>query len=594
MEFRILGPLEVVDGGRRVELGGGRQSALLALLLLHANEVVLVDRIVEELWPGGPPVTAQKIVQGYVVQLRKAVADALVTRPGGYVLRLERDQLDVARAERLLDEGRSAFAAGRVAEASEAFEHALELWRGPPLADFTYDSFAQSEIARLQELRLEILEERIETELALGRHSSLIGELEALVVQEPLRERLRAQLMIALYRSGRQAQALDSYRSAQQTLGEELGLEPGPMLRDLERSILTHDPSLAAPSRVRAALARPTRGRLLAGVLALALLFAAGSLALALAFKGDGNEAATPTRNYVTSIDPRTNRSTERIAVGERPTQIVASPSRVWLLNADSGTISAIDTRSRTRVKTSGAVGLAPTDLVFDGQALWVSDSTLRRVFRLDPDTLVVTGRPAFPPPVLRHGRRGYDPVEVGGLALGHDSLWVGGGADNLFRLELPTGRFLARVFDVPTLAGPGKALVVTRDGVWARGCCPSAITRVDEATNRVAVVRPIGSGIHETQGLAVGAGAVWVTDASADVVWKIDTQTNEIVRTPSAGADPSGIAVGFGSVWIANGGDGTVWRLDPVTGIPEAKIDVGGSPAGVAVGAGRVWVTVD
>jgi streptogramin lyase len=239
--------------------------------------------------------------------------------------------------------------------------------------------------------------------------------------------------MTALYRSGRQAEALEAYREARRTLDEQLGLEPGPELRGLERAILTQDLSQAAPSRIRSVLARPARGRLLAGLLAGGILVAAVSAGLVFALTG-GGESPAPTFNYVESIEPDTNRASGRIPVGERPTQIVAGPHAVWTLNASAGTISAIDASSRTLLKTT-AVGIGPTDLAFDRNALWVSDSRLRRVFRLDPQTLAVTRGLRFPPPVLRHGRRGYDPVEVGALAAGDGALWVGGGADNLFRL---------------------------------------------------------------------------------------------------------------------------------------------------------------
>jgi YVTN family beta-propeller protein len=591
MEFRILGPLEVTDDGRRLELGRGRQNALLVLLLLHANEVVLIDRIVEELWPSDPPGTATKIVQGYVVQLRKVLGDRLITRRSGYVLELERNELDAAQAGSLLEEGRSALGAGYTAEASETLTRALALWRGPPLADFAYDSFAQADIARLEDLRLEILEERSEADLALGRHASLVGQLQTVVAQHPLRERPRAQLMTALYRSGRQAEALEIYRDTQRMLGEELGLEPGPALRELEHAILTHDPLLAAPAGVRAVLARPARGRPLVAVLALATVTVAASAGLIFALTREETSSG-PTVNYVEAVDPQVNRPVGRIAVGERPTEIVASSNGVWVLNADAGTVSAIDAKTRTLLRTA-AVGIGPTDLAFDGRVLWVTDSRLRRVFRLDAQTLAVTRGLRFPQPLLRHGRRGFDPVEVGGLALGDRSLWVSGGGDNLFRLDPTTGRVIANVAGVAAVSGPAKGIVVTGTSVWVRGCC-AKVTRVDAATNSVAAVIPLGAGSHEVPGLAAGAGAVWVTDASFDLIWEIDPQASAVVRTIPTGPSPAGIAVGFGSVWVANGGDGTVWRLDPVTGKPEAKIHVGGSPAGVAVGADRVWVTVD
>src|SRR5438128_2455935 len=231
MEFRILGPLEVLEDGRALELGGQKQRTLLAALLLNANEVVSQHRLLDALWEDEPPETAQKALQVYVSQLRKALGkERLQTKPPGYVLRIDQGELDLDRFRLLVEEG--------------AFESALALWRGPPLADFSYRRFARAEIARLEELRLGTLEERIDGDLAAGRHAELVGELEALVGEHPLRERLRAQLMLAFYRSGRQAEALEAYQEARRALVEELGIDPGRELRELHQAILNQDPAL--------------------------------------------------------------------------------------------------------------------------------------------------------------------------------------------------------------------------------------------------------------------------------------------------------------------------------------------------------------
>src|SRR5438034_4609120 len=231
MDFRILGPLEVSTQGESLDLGGQKQRALLAALLLEANRVVSQDRLIEALWEDDPPETALKALQVYVSQLRKALGkERLVTKAPGYMLRVEQGEFDLERFLTLQEEGR--------------LQEALELWRGPPLSDFRYQRFAQAEIARLEELHLAYLEERVEHDLARGRHAGLVGELDALVSEHPLRERLRSQLMLALYRSGRQAEALEAYQQARTALVEELGIEPERLLRDLEKSILRQDPSL--------------------------------------------------------------------------------------------------------------------------------------------------------------------------------------------------------------------------------------------------------------------------------------------------------------------------------------------------------------
>jgi DNA-binding SARP family transcriptional activator len=241
MEFRILGPLEVFDGERALDLGGTKQRSLLAVLLLNANQVVSSDRLIDALWGEEPPETAGKAIQVYVSRLRRELGkERLETKAPGYRLRIGWDELDAHRFKTLLEEARVADTEVGLAKLHEA----LALWQGRPLEEFAYAQFAQTEIGRLEELRLGCVEERVDADLAIGRHSELVSELEALVAEQPLRERLRGQLMLALYRSGRQAEALEAYQEARRVLVEELGIEPGRSLRELEKAILQQDPSL--------------------------------------------------------------------------------------------------------------------------------------------------------------------------------------------------------------------------------------------------------------------------------------------------------------------------------------------------------------
>jgi DNA-binding SARP family transcriptional activator len=241
LEFRILGPLEVADAGEPVRLHGQKQRALLALLLLEPNRVVSTDRIIDSLWGEEPPKTAATSLQNFVSQLRKLLGpETLLTKPPGYELRLEQEQLDFEQFRRLVDEARGEPPDAR----AEKLRRALSLWRGPPLGDLGFESFAQSEIARLEELRLVVVEDRVEAELEAGRHAELVGELETLAEEHPLRERLRAQLMLALYRAGRQAEALQIYHETRRVLVDELGIDPSPSLQQLHGSILRQDPGL--------------------------------------------------------------------------------------------------------------------------------------------------------------------------------------------------------------------------------------------------------------------------------------------------------------------------------------------------------------
>jgi DNA-binding SARP family transcriptional activator len=249
VDYGILGSLEASRAGRQLALGGAKQRAVLGILLVGANRVVTTDELIESLWPENRPGKPQTAIQGYVSQLRKILNPArpfevIITEPAGYQLHVDRDDLDLFRLEASLRSGLDKLDAGRAADAAEEFSHALSLFRGPPLADFTYESWAQPHIGRLDELRLTCLEERIDADLQLGRHAELVGEIEALVAEHPLRERLRAHLMLALYRAGRQSEALAAYQEARRVLVEEFGIDPTRALQEVERKILLQDPSL--------------------------------------------------------------------------------------------------------------------------------------------------------------------------------------------------------------------------------------------------------------------------------------------------------------------------------------------------------------
>jgi DNA-binding SARP family transcriptional activator len=249
VDFALLGSLEVRRDGAHVALGGLRERSLLAVLLLHANELVTTERLVDELWGDHPPKAGVKTIQVYVSRLRRLLgAEMIVTRAPGYELVTDPARIDVHRFERLAAAGRRALVAGDAATACARLREALALWRGPPLSDFAYEPFAQPHAARLEELRLTAIEDRCEADLSQGRASELIAELQALAARHPLRERVRRHLMLALYRSGRQADALDVYRDTRATLVEELGIEPGRELQRLERAILEQDPSLERPA----------------------------------------------------------------------------------------------------------------------------------------------------------------------------------------------------------------------------------------------------------------------------------------------------------------------------------------------------------
>ena len=586
VEFRILGPLSVLDDGREVPLGGGRQRGVLAILLLHRREVVSLDHILDELWGERPPETARKTVQVYVSRLRKELGEGLVlTRGGGYVLEIRSDQLDADLFERLIGQGRDAMSRGDAAAAAELLRQALALWRGAPLTDFAYEEFAREEIARLDELRLVAVEERIEADLALGCHSELVAELEGLVGQHPGRERLRGQLMLALYWSGRQADALESYRQAQRALQEELALEPGPELRELERAILAQDPAIAPPPRrrPRPASVDRRRGGLLIALGGSVLLATALTLAIVLATGDDEREpgAISDDRNAVAVINPATNRVTSVTSVGASPGPLAFEPrSRsLWVGNVEDESVTRIATRP-VRVGRTIAVGESPDGLAAGAGGVWVASAT-----RTDP---FVT---------LRRIDTRFDalgrPIKFESLPDGDASVAVHGGdlwlASALGLLEHLRARSGAAMGTGIEPSQSPAAIAAGAGAAWLADDFGNVVTRIDARTGAPTQI-PVG---NRPADIALTQNAAWVTLGLDDAVARIDSDLGSVRDTIQVGRRPAGIAVGAGAVWVANSGDGTISRIDPRSGKVTATIPVGGSPEDVATGGGRVWVSV-
>ncbi|MGN6176150.1 MAG: BTAD domain-containing putative transcriptional regulator, partial [Streptosporangiaceae bacterium] len=421
-EFGILGPLEVWRSGRAAPLGGPRQRAVLALLLLEANRVVSMDRLAEDVWDGRPPEGWVTTLQTYVFHLRRALepdrspgaaGDVLVTRDRGYLLRVDREQLDAALFQDGFAAGRAALEAGRYAEAAQTLCQALDLWRGPVLADLADYTFSRPEAARLEELRLAALEARIDAELALGRHDALTAELEQLATGHPLRERLHGQLVLALYRCGRQAEALAAYRRARDLLSGELGIDPGEPLQRLHASVLAHDPTLdwnghaaeghpagpgtsvttptpkplgqpAGGSRELAWVRRRAR-RLLAIGSALAIVAAVCIVAVARPWAG---EPTSLPANSVGLIDPAGGRVGAPVSVGS-PDGLAYGDGSVWAADTTEGTVSRIDPATHAVVDQI-PVGSDPAAVTVTGQDVWVANSGDGTVSRISAEANAV------------------------------------------------------------------------------------------------------------------------------------------------------------------------------------------------------------
>jgi YVTN family beta-propeller protein len=599
MEFRLLGPLEIHDDrGRVLELGGRQQKLVLAMLLLHRNEVVSVDRLIDALWAERPPSSAVKNVQVHISRVRKALEgasqeDILRTQATGYALEVAPGELDVNRFEQLLEDGRHALAADEPEEAEAALREALELWRGPPLADFTYESFAQGEIARLEELRLAVVEQRIEADLALGRHDDVTSELHRLVAEHPLRERPRAQLMLSLYRSGRKADALRVYEEGRRLLAEELGLEPSETTRRLQSALLADDPALAAPRRIpprspaqRAApqsplLARRSRALLGAGG---ALLLAAAVAVAALALTRDRTSAGIVSvgPNSLAAIDPDTNRLVAAIPVGTKPSSVVSAHGSLWVANLEDETVSRVDADAGRVVGTT-PTGTAPAALAAGHGAIWtIGDDGI--VLRIDPGFNKVGARI----PTIRPGTLLTVAPATEGLAATADAVWsISGGyfaAPRVFRIDPAARRATPGVV---TGIGP-TAIAAGLGDVWVTDIFENSVSRIDAAGVVVATI-PVGNG---PRAIAVGEGAAWVADSLDDAVVRIDPVTNSPTTTIPVGRFPTAVAVGAGAVWVANSHDGTVSRIDPEKRAVVKTIRLGAAPAGLVVAGDRVWVT--
>jgi peptide/nickel transport system substrate-binding protein len=566
LEFRILGPLEVAGDDGPLDLPAGKPRVLLAVLLLSQGEVVSVDRIVDEVWGERPPPTAAKNVQGYVARLRRVLGDgALLTQAPGYALRAE--ALDATRFQALVEEARHdepAAAAPRLAEA-------LALWRGPPLADFAYEPFAQDEIRRLEELRLSALEDRLEADLALGRHEEVVAELESLAREHPLRERLQSLRLIALYGCGRQAEALEAYRTTRRRLVDELGVEPGPELKELERRILEQDPSLEPTRRTsRPTLAPRKLGRRGVAIAFAGLLAAGGAAAiLALTLSGKEARALAAAPNSVGVVDGRHDRLQMVIKAGGEPGGIATGAGAVWVTDTASDLLLRISDNGRSVDRIP--VGHRPTGVaVGDGQ-VWVVNQLDRSVSEVNPEAL-----------------RAVRPIQVGNgagaIAFGHGSVWVANATDySLSRIDTDSGH----VTTIP-LAGEPGGIAASRQGVWVSSTSTGQLLLVNPRTNTVTQSVPIGNG---PQGVAVGGDSVWVANTPDGTVSRFDPGTGRI-RKIAVGDSPTGVAYGGGTVWVAAGRSRNVLRIDPASDSVRSVV-VGNEPTGVTTVGPDAWVTV-
>jgi peptide/nickel transport system substrate-binding protein len=583
LKLQLLGPVEATIDGRPVLLGPKKQRGLLAVLALHANETVSVDRLVDALWGHQPPATAQKMVQLYISQLRRLLepdSAQIVTQGRGYELRIDPSAVDAASFERLVEE-----AAGVHDAPNEAARRALTLWQGAPLADVANEPFAAAEIRRLEELRLRAAELEIEDDLALGREQEALAKLERLIEDHPLRERLYAQRMLALYRAGRQAEALESYSAARHRLVDEAGIEPGNELRDLQARMLRQDPSLEGPGKPtpskrpvtrasRPTVRRPASAPRLSSVPGLVWAAAAVAIVAAAVFGVTrilgSDQLSDLTENSVGVVDPGDGTITAQYRLGGAPGPVAQGAGSVWVASPADGTVSRLHAEEN-RVDTID-VGPSPVGLAFGGGSLWVAGGEDGAIAQVDPTANRVIQR-----------------IPVGNglsaVAAGHGSLWVAAALDGeVARIDLRTGRVTDRI----AVGGRPVALTTGAGAVWVASEEAGTVVRIDPAAGEALDSIAVGNG---PAAVAVGLGAVWSANRDDGTVSRIDPGASRVTNTVPAGRRPSALAILGNALWVADE-EGALLRLDPQVGQVDARVETGSTPAGLVAYDGGLWVT--
>jgi YVTN family beta-propeller protein len=594
LEFRILGPLEAVEDGHSLRLGGVRQRALLAFLLLHPNETVSSEKLIDELWPGASPVGAGNAVHAAISRLRGLLppdsdGGPIETRQSGYTIALGPDQLDWYLFQSLVTEGRHALALGDAATGATKLGAALSLWRGDPLADLSTEPFAREPIERLNDARIAALESRIDADLALGDQQELVVELRSLVGRYPYHEPFRRQLMLALYRCGRQADALAAYSEARDLFVEELGIEPGPDLRRLQHAVLAHDPSLLSgpdASRPPAGRTRPRRSLRRASILAVA---AAAAVPITVLATAAGGSSVDVHPDSVAVIDGRSGRVTSDIRLAAAPDAVATGGGFVWVANRALRLLIRIDATHR-RVTDVIGVGAELDGLAAGTDGAWVTDSTHTAITHVDPTygDAITTSHLAGSP--------------FGSIADSPNAIWV---ADQefpaLLEINKATGRIVKQILlPIDSIPGGGgtSTIAVAGRSVWV-GNFGGDMSRLEHDTSGFVVDATDPSARNHIarfgeapSSLAVGAGELWITLADKDQVIAVDPTTEATTATIGVGHHPTSIAVGAGAIWVANG-DGTVSQIDPLRNRVTRTIHLNHPVTAVAAGGRTIWVGV-
>ena len=571
----MLGPLEVRSDGIELPLGGPKQRALLALLLLDANCVVSRDRLVDAFFEGRDG-SSDRALRVRVSRLRTALAadgdERLLSRQPGYLLRVDAGELDVHLFESLVAEGRRALQDSDAESAVQVLREADSLWRGPVLADVEFEAAAGAQIERLEALRLEAVEERVEAELALGLHAALASELDALVADYPLRERLRGQQMVALYRCGRQADALVCYRRARELLVGELGLEPGPRLKELEQAILRQDRTLdAPPQRMAVAVAGVPRRRLRPLALGVAAVGFATAVATALVAAGPEKSFGSIKGDSVALVSVR-GALEGVVPLNAAPSDITAGFGSLWVSQANAGRVVRIDPKRHAVVATI-PVGRGPHEIAAGAGDIWVVNTLEGTLSRIDPQADAVA-----------------QTVEVGSepsaVVVSGGSVWVASyGNGTVTRISPATGR----IERVATSGSGPSALAGSPGTIWAANDRAGTLARIDARTGAVVDVIHVGDA---PSAVAVAGSNVWVLDRLDSTLSRVDIARDVVTATYPLAGTPSGFAFAEGALWVTDEYNGSLLRLDPTTGETTKTVRVGGRPQALTANAG-LWTAV-
>ena len=602
--FGVLGPLRVTHGDVPLPLGGRQQRAVLARMLLADGAGLNVDQLADALWGEDVPVGAASTIQTYVFHLRQvlepdrgrgAPGQVVVTENGRYRLTIASDTLDSVQFERGVDSGERLLADGAPADAVTELDRALALWRGDVLADLADYEFVTPAAARLADRRKAAVEAKIDAELALGRHASVLSQLNELVDHDPLNERLQYQRILALYRCGRPSDALAAYDQLRHHLADELGVDPSPPLQRLYQQVLAHDPALAwtppSPPRTDAAAtpeperqpqpapASPLRHRppwlrarwLVIGII-LAVVAAAGIVAAVVVTNQPKHTLAALPPNSIGILDADGSLR-DAVLVGQNPDALAYGFGSLWVANSGEKTVQRINPKTHEVIQTID-VGSNPAAIAMSAKNVWVANGSDASVTEIDSATnKVVVAR-----------------IPVGALpaavVAGPQGVWVANsGDDNLSLIDIDS----AQVVKVVSAGDGPDGLVVEGDSLWVANGADGTISHLDARTGE-----PLSSARADAgaSGPLLADGFLWVANKSASSVTQIDPQSGHVLGTIPVRDGPGSLALAHGAIWTSNEYDGTVSRIDPATDHVTRTYSVGSSPRGLAVAGPDLWLT--